>query len=382
MKDADKSRRQLIRELVRMRQTMDSVERLEAERQLAEEQRRELEGKWRSLAENAPDSIMTIDEDGTILFTNRLQPGFTRDQVIGKTIYDFLEPEFHKTFSQALRTTFRTGKTTHFEGRGPESAPLWFLNRLGAVKHGDKVVGVTMISTNIDEFKRTQEALRDHSRRIVEVEEMERARIARELHDQIGQTLTGLKFLLGQAARGTSQTNGAVLDEAQHMLNEMMTRVRDLSLDLRPSMLDDLGILPTVVWHVKRYTGYTGIRVKLEHRGIKKRFASETETAVYRIVQEAMTNIARHAGVSEAALRLVAGRKKLTITIEDAGAGFDSRAWLAEYKGRGLIGMRERALALGGELTIASDPGKGTRVTAILPVENGKHKGNSRHGRN
>ncbi len=375
MKDADKSRRQLIRELVRMRQTMDSVERLEAERRLAEEQRREVDAKWRSLAENAPDSIMTIDEDGTILFLNRLQPGYTRDELIGKTVYDFLQPEFHETFRRVLRTTFRTGKTTRFEGRGPETNPQWFLNRLGAVRHNGKIVGVTMISTNIDEFKRTQEVLRDHSRRVVEAEEMERARIARELHDQIGQSLTGLKLLLGQAARASSSAREDLFAEAHSLIDEILAHVRDLSLELRPSMLDDLGVLPTVIWHIKRYSSHTGIVVRLEHRGVRKRFAPEIETAVYRIVQEALTNVARHARTFEAKVKLVAGPARFTVTIEDSGAGFDSHDWPAETKGRGLIGMRERAVALGGKLIVDSAPGRGTCVTAILPLQNRCLKG-------
>ena len=330
MKDADRSRQQLLRELVRMRQTMDSVERLEAERRLAEEQRRELDAKWRSLAENAPDSIMTIDEDGTILFINRPQPGFARDDLIGKTVYDFLLPEFHEAFRQVLRTTFRIGKITRFEGRGPEKNPQWFLNRLGPVRHNGRIVGVTMISTNIDEFRRTQEVLRGHSRRVVEAEEIERARIARELHDQIGQSLTGLKLLLGQAARAPSSKRQTLLDEAQGVINEALDHVRDLSLELRPSMLDDLGLLPTVMWHIKRYSSHTGIAVTLEHWGVKK--------------------------------------------------GFDSRDWPVEVKGRGLIGMRERAIALRGKLSIVSEPGGGTRVTAVLPLRDGFTKGDPANG--
>lgn len=380
MKDADKSRRQLLRELVRMRQTMDSVERLEAERRLAEEQRREVDAKWRSLAENAPDSIMTIDEDGTILFINRLQPGFTRDDLIGNTVYEFLLPEFHESFRRALRTSFRTGRITRFEGKGPAKNPQWFLNRLGAVRHNGRIVGVTMVSTNIDELKRTQEVLRGHSRRVVEAEEIERARIARELHDQIGQSLTGLKLLLGQAARAPSPRRQALIEEAQGVINETLDHVRDLSLELRPSMLDDLGLLPTVQWHIRRYSSHTGIAVTLEHRGVKKRFTPEIETAVYRIVQEALTNVARHARTPEARVRLMAGPARFTVVIEDRGVGFDSRDWPVEVKGRGLIGMRERAIALRGKLSIDSKPGGGTRVTAVLPLRDGPERGEGSNG--
>jgi len=207
------------------------------------------------------------------------------------------------------------------------------------------------------------------SRRLVEVQEAERRYIARELHDEVGQTLTGIKLILEMAARSPAEKVGASLGEAQALVDALMVRVRELSLDLRPAMLDDLGLLPSLLWHFGRYTAQTNVQVTFKHTGMEgRRFAPEIETAVYRIAQEGLTNVARHAGVSEATVRLWADRDRLGVQIEDRGAGFDPEAALAAGSTSGLAGMRERVTLLGGQLTVESAPGTGTRLTAEVPL--------------
>jgi PAS domain S-box-containing protein len=214
-----------------------------------------------------------------------------------------------------------------------------------------------------------RERLQALSRQLLEVQEAERRHIARELHDEVGQALTGLKLLLDMSTRLPPDEATASLGEAQAMVNELMALVRDLSLDLRPAMLDDLGLLPTLLWHFDRYTTQTHVRMTFKHTGLEgRRFAPEVETAAYRIVQEALTNVARHAGVSEVAVRLWADQETLGVQIEDQGTGFDPEAALAAGTTTGLAGMRERAVLLGGQLTVESVPGAGTRVTAQWPL--------------
>ena len=214
-----------------------------------------------------------------------------------------------------------------------------------------------------------RERLQSLSRQLVEVQEAERRNIARELHDEIGQLLTGLKLLLEMSARVRPEKVKARLSEAQALANELMARVRELSLDLRPAMLDDLGVLPALLWHFERFTELSKVRVVFRHSGLEgQRFSPEVETAVYRIVQEALTNVARHAKVAEVAVRLRAHEKTLDLRIEDRGAGFDPEATLSAAASSGLAGMRERAALLGGRLTVTSTPGSGTRVMAELPL--------------
>jgi signal transduction histidine kinase len=201
----------------------------------------------------------------------------------------------------------------------------------------------------------------------MEVQESERRSIARELHDEIGQALTGLKLTLEMGARLPPEQVSEYFGRALAVVNEIMARARKLSLDLRPGMLDDLGLLPAVLWHIEHYTAQTGVRVDFKHTGLEgRRFTPEIETAAYRIVQEALTNVARHAVVSEAAVRLWADNNRLALQIEDQGAGFDTESVFAARDTSGLAGMRERAMLLGGQLTVESRPGIGTRLTAEL----------------
>jgi signal transduction histidine kinase len=161
----------------------------------------------------------------------------------------------------------------------------------------------------------------------------------------------------------------AKLETAQALIDDLAARVEDLSLDLRPSMLDDLGLLPTLLWHIERYTTQTGVQVHLKHAGVEgRRFTPEVETAAYRLVQEALTNVARHAGASEVLVRVWAHHDLVGVQIQDAGRGFDAATVLASGLASGLASMRERAALLHGSLTIESAPGAGTRLTAELPL--------------
>jgi PAS domain S-box-containing protein len=211
-----------------------------------------------------------------------------------------------------------------------------------------------------EQVRAGQESMKALSQRLVEAHEVERRHIARELHDEIGQQLTGLKLMVEM---------GSPTSDAVALVSELMDRVRALSLDLRPSMLDDLGLLPTLVWFFGRYSAQTGVRVAFDHRGLEGRFSSAIETAAYRIVQEALTNVARYAGVAQVAVRIWVNRGILTVQIQDSGVGFDAGAVLRTVTSNGLTGMRERAMLLGGVLTVESALRQGTQVTAEFPLE-------------
>ncbi len=181
------------------------------------------------------------------------------------------------------------------------------------------------------------------------------------------QALTGLKILLDMAPRLPPKTAAEKLQQAQALLSELIERVSRMTLNLRPPMLDDLGLLPAILWHLDRFTKQTGIRVDFKHAGIEgQRFAKEIETAGYRIVQESLTNIARHAGIKKASVRLTVGRGVMEIILADKGHGFETETALTA--GRGLAGMRERVCLLGGEFTLDSAPGRGARLAAKIPL--------------
>jgi PAS domain S-box-containing protein len=216
-----------------------------------------------------------------------------------------------------------------------------------------------------------RERLEALSRRLVEVQETERREIGRELHDHVGQLLTGVKLLLESSRY--RPLDDARREEMQELVNEVLERVRDLSMSLRPSMLDDLGLVPALVWHVEHYSRQTGVEVDLRHSGLDRRFPTQVETAAFRIVQEALTNVARHSGAGRASAVLTADAGILQLEVSDRGRGFDPAASTARASS-GLSGMRERARLLGGRLDIDSRPGEGTRIAADLPVEQGKRR--------
>ena len=218
-----------------------------------------------------------------------------------------------------------------------------------------------------EQVRAGRERQRKLAKNLVDVQETERRRIARELHDHLGQILTGLQFMLESAksqAAGTQRTN---IEEIQDAVTGIIREVREMSLSLRPSMLDDMGLIPTLLWHFHRYTNQTGIHVNFRYDPFPGRIPTEIETAAYRIVQEALTNVARHARVKEVFVGLVIQDETLWVEILDNGKGFDTSAGV-NNPSTGLSGMQERASLLGGYLLVESYIDQGTQILAALPV--------------
>jgi signal transduction histidine kinase len=252
------------------------------------------------------------------------------------------------------------------------------LNEIEAISDGIVVVGTALliyllVYRSIAQLQQSEQALKEQrerlqvlSHRLLDVEEKERRAIARELHDEIGQALTGLKLSLETA--GLQPQGDARLIAAVGVTNELIARVRNLSLDLRPAALDDLGLLPALLWHFERYTQQTDVQVDFRHQGLaERRFEHEIETVACRIVQEALTNVARHAKCTQVEVRVWADEAMLNLRIEDRGVGFDASRRVTAASS-GLLGMEERAAIVGGCLTIDSQPGSGTQLVAELPL--------------
>ena len=228
------------------------------------------------------------------------------------------------------------------------------------------------VAERTSELALANAALRGMSLRLVEVQEKERRFLARELHDEAGQMLTGLKLVVDRSLPMASGPLQERLNEALGLINDLLSRMRSLSLELRPQVLDDLGLLIALDWHFKRYQTQTGIQVDFRHTPIPQRLSSLIEITVFRIVQEALTNVARHAQVKDVSVRLWVDEQRAGLQVEDKGAGFDAGAVSGARNSTGLSGMRERAELLGGELTIESKPGEGTLLTVELPLAAGQ----------
>ncbi len=219
----------------------------------------------------------------------------------------------------------------------------------------------------LEETRLSRDRLADLSRRLVETQESERRAIGRELHDQFGQMLTALKLTIEIAMQLPPDQALQKARQGKEIVEELLARVSALSLELRPPMLDDLGLIPALTWHVNRFQEQSRVEVEFKHSGVEGvRFASEIETTAYRIVQESLTNVARHARATRVRLEVRERSGWMEIQIEDDGIGFDPESELA--KNRGLSRMRERAQLVGGSFYIESEIGKGTRKLIRLPL--------------
>ena len=212
------------------------------------------------------------------------------------------------------------------------------------------------------------------SRRLLAVQEEERRRLARELHDEVGQQLAGLVARLEAARRSTGSIHESAVDAALAIAEETLDMIGDLSLELRPSVLDDYGLAAALRWHVERIAQRAGVAVNLHVTGLEGRLAPEVETAAFRIVQEALTNVVRHARVDAAQVRLWIDGDRLYLRVADDGRGFDLQRRRQEAPAFGLSSMRERAELLGGCCRLESAPGTGTRVLAQLPLSDAAHR--------
>src|SRR6266581_233614 len=224
------------------------------------------------------------------------------------------------------------------------------------------------------EVRRSRERLEALSQRLLKVQENERRLIARELHDQIGQALTAVKLnleSLRSGARGGRGAKGFPLDESVAIVEQLMEAVRSMSLELRPSVLDDLGLAAALRWYGDRQGRRAGLAVRVRTQLPTERLASDLETACFRVAQEAITNVARHAAAKRVAVDVRAEDGTLDLTVRDDGSGFDVvavRRGTTADGSIGLDGMEERVRLLGGDFRIDSHSGTGTTVWARFPL--------------
>ncbi|HET7112800.1 MAG TPA: PAS domain S-box protein [Pyrinomonadaceae bacterium] len=358
-------------------------------RDITEERRREhalreSEERYRELFENSKDAFYVHDMNGIYTSVNRAAEklsGYSREQIIGKHFSEFMTPEFarlvqrqlHKKLDSAGETTYDIEMITKKGRNVPVEISSRLIYELGVP------VGVQGCVRDISEKKKAQEAARNYSRRLIEAQEAERRRISRELHDQVGQILTAVKMNLHALKHKCTQSEILLsINDNLKVIDEAVDQIRDLSVDLRPLLLDDLGLVVALRWYLERQTRNLGIPAKFVSGSLDEddRFSSELETACFRIVQEGVTNIVRHARATRISVRLERVVSDLLLLITDDGAGFDARM-LRSGSGTatlGLRGMEERAQAVGGTITIDSAPALGTEICARFPIKGEKRR--------
>ena len=243
--------------------------------------------------------------------------------------------------------------------------------RTHVLRRDDQVIGIAVFGKDITELKQAEHELRQLAARLSDAEERERRRIARELHDQVGQNLTAISFALGSLYNhlpfnSVADTRQSITDVLR-LLEETTGQVRTLMLDLRPVMLDDYGIFEALQWYGARLAERTGITIEIDGPQDMRRLPPDVETALFRITQEALTNITKYARASTIFISLEVATASVRLSITDDGIGFASENQTpTERGGWGLMIMRERAQAVGGHVRIESTPGQGTCVIAEI----------------
>jgi PAS domain S-box-containing protein len=349
-----------------------------SERREAEAALRKSEERYRELFENAKDAIYVHDLGGRYRSFNRAAEqlsGYTRDEIIGKHFSNFVSPRSLKDVRENLcKKLDEMGETTYeidLVRKDRSRVPVEVSSRL--IYENGKPVGIQGVARDISDRRRAQDALRTYSQRLIEAQEAERQNIARELHDEIGQVLTAVRMNLQSLQRSAqSGSQPSAVDDSLVIVDEALERVRELSLNLRPSVLDSLGLSSALRWYVDRYARRSGIvadlRSNLEDG---RRLRVELETACFRIVQEALTNVVRHARATHVLVRLRRSNGNLDLKIRDNGVGFNVETLLKDSPSAGALGLRgmeERAVAVHGRLKIDSAPMRGTEVRASFPL--------------
>ena len=353
-----------------------------AERAIAEVALRESEERFRTFVDLVPDLLWRRDMRGLVTWYNQRWIDYTGQDVAVTHDHGglkFVHPDDQAEVLATFEAAMQKGQPflCEYRIRRADGTYRWFQAQAVPVHDAaGQIVQWFGAATDVHERRTEREELAERvaestaqlralSRQLLRIQEEERRHLARELHDEIGQGLTGLQFQLASALRhGALDSRG--LAEAETIVRDLTSQVSTLSKDLRPAVLDALGLLPALLWHIERYQARTGVTVHLRHQGIERRFAPTVEITAYRVIQEALTNIARHAKARTATIHLLADGGVLTVAIHDDGVGFMPEQVTAAG---GLSGLRERVALLGGSVVIESELGEGASITCELPLE-------------
>ena len=357
-----------------------------SERRVARQMLQNVEARVGGIVESAMDAIIAVDDSQHIALFNAAAEkvfGYRRDDVLGKSLDMLLPARFRAAHRGHIEQFGRTGSTSRRMG---EQMVLWGLRMNGEEfpveasislhREGERTMHTVILRDvtsrmHADQaLRRSREELRELAAAAHFVREQEKSRIARELHDELAQALTALKIDVNWVRERLPDPDPLVagkLASMQGLLDGTVAATRRISADLRPLMLDDLGLVPAVEWLVQNFSQRTGIACELAIGNDDLELQDPFATAVFRILQESLTNVAKHALATQVEITIEKDNDCITLTVEDNGRGFDA-ANPRKPGSYGLLGLRERTYLLDGEFNIDSKPGGGTHIEVRIPI--------------
>lgn len=344
--------------------------------------------QYRSLVENMEDIVLVIDPNHKILFVNQSLLIFSSKKisaVLGHNISTLLAekgtPVIAETIDRVVKSlqgekmdveitfsTFSCWFELLFVPQLDSSNSLYSVLCIGR-DITEKIMYEQGLVQHVEKLQTQRHQLRKLSKEMLNIQEDERKYISMELHDEIGQSMTAINMSLQSIRTGKLEDKKIKMRiaDCQKLVEETSSKIHQFSLKLRPPELDDLGLLPAIKSHSRKFTARTGLTVTVESDNEVESLGSEIKTAFYRVFQEGINNIAKHANASSINVNLHKQNGKFLCYIEDDGDGFDSNQIFANTAGLGLIGMSERIKSIGGHFDIQSKSGKGTRLCVELP---------------
>jgi PAS domain S-box-containing protein len=337
-----------------------------------------------ALLELTQDSVFVIDMKGIVLFWSRgaeAMLGYSKSQAAGRVSSDLLRTEFPQPLAEIQAELTRLG---HWEGdlivNARDGRRIVMASRW-ALQWGkrDQAPRVLVINSDITERKQGEESLvlqreqlRALAERLQRVREEDRKQVARDLHDQIGQILTAIKMDLTWITRHMTESEGAVparIKESIALIDSGVKVVRSICSGLRPGVLDDLGLAAAIEWQANDFAARNDVRCEVTVPPVDLHLDGDRATATFRIFQECLTNVLRHAQAKSVRIALYQEAESILLIVEDDGIGFCESGVPIAFGSLGLLGMKERAQFCGGDVQIASSPGNGTTVTVRVPVD-------------
>jgi PAS domain S-box-containing protein len=353
----------------------------------AEKALQESEERYRTLVETMNDGLLVIDKDGLVTYVNNQvckRSGYSREELVGHPVTDFLDETAKNILKEQMSKRMRGGheayeiSTIRKDGQKVFVliSPKPIFDENGHFKSSFAIL------TDITKRKRVEEALRESEKQLrhlsfqlLTAQEKERSRISLELHDELGQALTLMKIRLRFIEKELGKDQSKIREECQDILqyiDQTIENVRRLSRDLSPSILEDLGLTAALQWLVNNFLKKDPVKVAVSIADIDNLFPKEQQIIIYRIAQEALTNIGKHAGARNVSVVTQRDERTLLLRIEDDGKGFAGNRREARGRGLGLAIMEERARMLGGILEIWSQVGQGSRISLTVPLYKGK----------